>query len=424
MKRSILHLVGATFLLTAIALTWFQPKPETSSAAAESQPSERTSTPRIAPSRGTAKKSPRPVFESPELKISDPRYTTVLARTEADLKVALQSAYSLPSSAVRDKSISLILGKLAKHNPDLAIEEWLKWEHALTEPWLAAASEICLALGKDDPFGPADFINQHIPKPVRFRVWRPLLATMEEHAVTRVLASFPTTRESLMFTHHFTQQWLTSNPEEALEWLDSFLPTLTRPQAKILGEQYFGPFAPQPFLTAYRKASQPATRDYLAKAALSSRWKDQKQKKEFLAEVSPPPSESSAPEEPLYTDSVKFAASLSPADYKNLTQKERYALISDLELRHPKDAASALASLEISTPLASTLIRWHSFEPREAIAFAQELPDTKSNQLALFNFANSTAHWKNQQDTEALLNLLTIPQYKKEIRAELAKINK
>ena len=97
----------------------------------------------------------------------------------------------MPPSARRDKGIAYVLKNIAYKNPEVAKQLWLTWEHALTRPWLEAAGNICLALAKEDPFAPSDFISQHIPPTAQLAAWEPIIQQMDYQAATEVLLTFP-----------------------------------------------------------------------------------------------------------------------------------------------------------------------------------------------------------------------------------------
>jgi hypothetical protein len=436
MKSHHIHLLGATCLLIAIILTWSsqkQPPP----APPIPQLSQRTPAPKfLLKSHANPNQELEPFFESPLFRISAiGSYKSLSAQSTEDFQNILTSVFKLPPSALRDEAISYLLERLTRIDPEAAKQQWLTWEHALTDPWLKAASKICLALAKDDPFAPSDFINQ-LPRTAQLQAWQPLLWKMDENVASQVLAQFTTTRQTIRLARSLSIQWIKTDPEACATWLDSLIPTLSETQRQTLKDspnvyQQFSKNDTDPLeicLATFHQAQTPIAREYLAALILGNRKITKEQKASFtedLAETLPDyhaylTSPEKAEIQKFYNYPEKVASTLQPADFKNLSTSKKSILISGLTNASPEKAARFLINMKSSSGLGSTLYRWYQVAPGDALAFTKNIPPSSDYQLTLFNFAMSTAHFSQEEDTLALINLIQSPARQQKIRAKLS----
>ncbi|MGJ8697663.1 MAG: hypothetical protein ACSHYF_15200 [Verrucomicrobiaceae bacterium] len=438
MKRHHLHVIGASFLLVAVFFSW--PSQEQSAPAPlalrTSQRTQASNSPSIRTTPSPVRIETIPFFESPRLHITTNGSIVLKATSFEDLKAALDSVSALPPSTLRDKAIADLLERLAEIDPQFAKQQWLAWENALTEPWLEAASKICLALAKDDPFGPSDFITEHLPRTAQLDAWEPLLWTMDYSAAAKVLPNFPINRQSLRLTKSLSIQWMKADPEACVTWLESLLPTLSQEQRQSLNNSLnvyrtFHPSDPDPFenrLTSFRLAKNPLTRNYLAHLVLDTQNVTSEQRAAFIDELADAlpdyhailtsPDQKELQE--FRAQPQKIAATLSPAEYKNLSSQKQSALIDGLTNSNPENAAKFLVKMETSSRLGSVLFDWHEAAPADTLAFTKTISEDPKYQLTLFNFAMTTAHFAQEESTLTLINFIKSPARRKKIRAKLA----
>jgi len=433
MKRHHLHFVGGACLLIATILTWSSQ--EDSAPAPSAPPDPQQAQNQKSPPSKTTPPRPKPFFESPQLLLTN--YGRMLkSHTLEDQLIALESLFALPPSANRDDGIAYVLRNIANQDPEIAKQQWLIWKHALTKPWLEAAGEICLALAKDDPFGPSDFISQHIPRTAQLATWERLIWTMDHQAASEVLVTFPRSKRILNITKSLSTEWMRSDPEACAAWLDSLIPTLSGEEQKSLIEahgSYFG-HTKKDFdhfnnrLVTFHQAQNPLTREYLAGLVLKAKGISDEQKTTFMEELDEvlpdyhalltAPSNSRRSE--YYNTPVKFAATLQSADFQNLSRNDQSGLMDRLTHADPEKAAKFLVRIEQPRRLGHTLIRWHQAAPQQAITYSATLPNAKEYQRALFDLACNTAHFEQEESTLALIKLLKSPADQKKIQARLA----
>ena len=228
-----------------------------------------------------------------------------------------------------------------------------------------------------------------------------------------------------------------SDPGACAAWLDSLIPTLTAEQRKTLidaygsyyggtkkGFDYFGNR-----LETFHRAQDPLTREYLAGLVLKAKKITDEQKESFIAELAETlpdyhaaltaPHNSRSSE--YYNTPVKFASTLKPADFQNLSSHDQSALVDRLIYVNPEKAAKFLVRVNEPRRLGRSLTQWHQTSPREALAYVKTFPNTKDYQRAIFDLAQMTAHFAHKESTLALINLLKSPGHQKTIRTQLAK---
>jgi hypothetical protein len=430
MKKSTLHLIGAVLLLTAVFVAW--PKSEVPPSSARPEPSNRKTIKDTAPKPiPTPRPKPGPILKTPLITVHSQLGHSIRVSSAEELQAALAQVLELPSSQTRDEVIASLIARM---DLEQAKEAWLKWKHARTEPWLKAAGEICLKLAADDPFGPADFINENIPEAARFGIWRNLFHAMDFQSTSEVLNTLPLHRDTINHASHVARNWIQSDPKACLAWLDQYLPQLSREEATdFLRTSYTftGHLKPdlQKRIAAFNQATNPNTRDYLARLVLSTKTPDKEARIKFLdglAETMPDlyrerTAAANSPVQKIYADPQGFARSLDAQKFKSLELKDWQLLISQLRDRNPAMAAETLVKFgDIrGSQLSGALLSWHQLEPATAMEFAKNLPKTEVHQKAIYRFAEITAHFKNKEATEQLISLLTSIKDQNKVRAKL-----
>lgn len=357
---------------------------------------------------------PQPLLDTPNIWIS-PTGSGIRhrhAKDPASLLAALSEIHELPNSESKDRVLASTISRLAALDPASAIEALLAWKHALPEPWLQAAAETTIQLGKTDPDRAAAFIRDHVPAPARSQIWYKYLRQLPAAQAAALYAEIPESATRLRLASALLHTWPAEDPQACAEWLDATIASLSEGEIRRLSEvTYYNDRTTSkagPWLDALDHARSAPARRYLAQKAWNMAGEDQRADLYFeLSEILPHLDEA-ARDSAILRDPARFARSLGDAETAELTPEVRRNLISRWAQERPAEALAWAAEKQLPEA-ASALLPYFLQFPDEALAKAAELPPGEPLDRALGSLAGVIAHQGDGEKARSLLPLITDP---------------
>lgn len=393
---------------------------EKKSNALESPPA-RTRVVRAASPSKVSPSLPPPLLKTPRVIVSFTG-SVMVHETINDIfqaEAVLADIRSLPPSAGRDNAIGQVISNFAKTDPVQARQLLERWTDGLISKWIETANKVALSLGKSDPEAAADFIEQSVPRSGQVGVWRWLLSELPPTARLPFLDRIPEGTEKLRVAANLLLVWLPEDPVACAAWLDDFAAGRTPEELRKLNNPNWYAAAPnkeaQPRLAAFRAAKTPKVRSLLANAA----WKYARpdERASLIPELrnAIPDLEQREWESVIDTNPAGYATALTVEQIATISTKDMQKLIGRWAEKQPQAALDW--AMEHQRPeAAAALSRLYYLEPKSAIAAAPKLPPGEDRDQAVSDLSHAMAHDGDVDAANALLPLITNPDFREIVR--------
>jgi hypothetical protein len=377
------------------------------------------------PAAARPKPLPPPLLQTPRITIfsggSGMGYLAVQNREQADAMLA--DIRTLPPSSGRDRAISSVIGSLAGVDAAYARTVLENWQDGLIEHWIAAARSVAMDFGRTDPEAGADFILECVPRPSQVDVWSHFLSVLTPEQRVPFFESIPESSSRLQIAGSLVRVWVGEDPAACAAWLDEFAAGTSAEERRMyLCRPVFIDHRvkvdPVSWLAAFRAASRPEARAVLADGVWNNT--EDSMKAEILPELEEaiPGLVGQEKERIIAEDPAGYAAALSEAQIRELSEKDVRSILNSWGGSHPKEAVQW--AIDHDRPEGGdSLARLFYFDPKAAVDLAPHLPAGKTRDYAILNLTDQVAKELGQDVAKGLLPLISDEALRERKRQEM-----